>query len=61
MTSFSHLGVSKNYVKALKELGINTPTEIQAKVLPVLYQKQQDLIGLAETGTGKTAAYGCPY
>ncbi|WP_417213466.1 DEAD/DEAH box helicase [Bizionia sp.] len=60
MTSFSDLGIRKEYIKALKELHIEKPTEIQAQVIPVLLQKQTDLIGLAQTGTGKTAAYGLP-
>ncbi|MBP92534.1 MAG: DEAD/DEAH box helicase [Flavobacteriaceae bacterium] len=60
MTSFSDLGVRKEYLKALKELHIEKPTEIQAQVIPVLLQKRTDLIGLAQTGTGKTAAYGLP-
>ncbi|TYB76316.1 DEAD/DEAH box helicase [Bizionia myxarmorum] len=60
MTSFSDLGIRKDYIKALKELNIVTPTEIQAQAIPVLLQKGTDLIGLAQTGTGKTAAYGLP-
>ncbi|WP_282042601.1 DEAD/DEAH box helicase [Winogradskyella flava] len=60
MTTFSELGVSQPYIKALKELNIINPTEIQEAVLPVLLDSKTDLIGLAQTGTGKTAAFGLP-
>ena len=60
MTTFATLGIGKAYVKGLKELGIVTPTKIQEEVIPVLLQKKTDLIGLAQTGTGKTAAFGLP-
>lgn len=60
MTSFSDLGIRKEFIKALKELHIETPTAIQAQAIPVLLKTGTDLIGLAQTGTGKTAAYGLP-
>ncbi len=60
MASFKDLGVHSDYIKALKELGIKTPTEIQEKTIPVLLKSKTDFIGLAQTGTGKTAAYGIP-
>jgi ATP-dependent RNA helicase DeaD len=60
MTSFSQLGIHKNYIKGLKELNIVKPTEIQETVIPVLLKSKTDLIGLAQTGTGKTAAFGLP-
>lgn len=60
MATFSELGVSKAYVKALKELNIVKPTEIQSAVIPTLLKTKTDLIGLAQTGTGKTAAFGLP-
>ncbi len=60
MSTFLTLGISKDYMKALKELGINTPTEIQESVIPILLKSKTDLIGLAQTGTGKTAAFGLP-
>lgn len=60
MASFSRLGVKENYIKGLVELGIKTPTDIQEKVIPVLLKSKTDLIGLAQTGTGKTAAFGLP-
>ena len=60
MTSFLDLGIHKNYIKSLKELGIKTPTEIQQQAIPILLESKTDFIGLAQTGTGKTAAYGLP-
>ena len=60
MINFSELGVSKNYIKALRELNIESPTIIQQKTLPILLDKKTDFIGLAQTGTGKTAAFGLP-
>ncbi|MGY0392501.1 DEAD/DEAH box helicase [Bizionia sp. KMM 8389] len=60
MSTFSDLGIRKEYIKALKELQIVTPTEIQSQVIPVLLKSKTDLIGLAQTGTGKTAAFGLP-
>ena len=60
MATFTELGVDKSYLIALKELGINIPTEIQEKTIPVLLENQTDFIGLAQTGTGKTAAFGLP-
>ena len=60
MATFSALGIRKEYIEALKELGIKTPTEIQEKSIPVLLNSKTDFIGLAQTGTGKTAAFGLP-
>ncbi len=60
MTTFKDLGINKNYIKSLKELYIKTPTEIQEKAIPVLLQSKTDFIGLSQTGTGKTAAFGLP-
>ncbi len=60
MTTFTELGVRKEYIKALKELGITTPTEVQEATIPFLLENSSDFIGLAQTGTGKTAAYGLP-
>jgi ATP-dependent RNA helicase DeaD len=60
MTTFSELGIHKSYIKALKELNIVNPTEIQQTVIPILLESKTDLIGLAQTGTGKTAAFGLP-
>ncbi|MFK7807604.1 MAG: DEAD/DEAH box helicase [Saprospiraceae bacterium] len=60
MTTFPDLGINKAYTKALNEINIVNPTEIQKAVIPVLLEEQTDLIGLAQTGTGKTAAFGLP-
>lgn len=60
MTSFNDLGLNSHLVKALAENNITQPTEIQEKAIPVLIKNEQDFIGLAQTGTGKTAAFGLP-
>jgi ATP-dependent RNA helicase DeaD len=60
LTTFSDLGVSNTFLKALEELNIYNPTEIQIKTIPFLIEKGTDFIGQAQTGTGKTAAFGLP-
>jgi len=60
MPTFLELGIHKDFVKGLKELGIKEPTEIQEAAIPILLESNTDFIGLAQTGTGKTAAYGLP-
>ena len=60
MNNFEELGIHKSFVQGLKELNIVTPTQIQSEVIPVLLKKSTDLVGQAQTGTGKTAAYGLP-
>ena len=61
MTKFSELGLSDSILKALPELGIDNPTHIQAQSIPLLtQQRHRDFLGLAQTGTGKTAAFGLP-
>lgn len=60
MDSFKQLGVGESYVKALTELKIHKPSEIQQKAIPYLLQNTGDLIGQAPTGTGKTIAFGLP-
>ena len=60
MSSFIELGIDKGYLKGLQELGIIVPTEIQIKTIPCLLESRTDFIGLAQTGTGKTAAFGIP-
>jgi len=57
---FSSLGVSAPILKALNELNIVEPTEIQQKTIPLLLNEIHDVVGLAKTGTGKTAAFGLP-
>ena len=60
MSTFSSLGIHNDYIKAIKELGISDTSEIQEKTIPVLLKSATDFIGLAQTGTGKTAAFGLP-
>ena len=60
MSDFKTLGVKEDLIQGLQELGIITPTEIQQQVIPLLLQGPTDLVGQAQTGTGKTAAYGLP-
>lgn len=60
MLTFNHLGLSKQVLKALSELGFEKPSEIQEQSIPILLEAKHDFIGLAQTGTGKTAAFGLP-
>lgn len=60
MKTFSELGIRNEFIKGIEELGIKVPTEIQELAIPLLLDKQTDLIGQAQTGTGKTAAFGLP-
>jgi len=60
LKSFVELGVSPELVKGLNELNIINPTEIQSKVIPILLEEGGDIVAQAQTGTGKTAAYGLP-
>lgn len=60
LENFEALGIHKDLIKGLNELNIITPTDIQAEVIPVLLNTVTDLVGQAQTGTGKTAAYGLP-
>lgn len=57
---FLDLGISEIILKGLHDLNIEIPTEIQAKSIPVILNEKHDFIGLAKTGTGKTAAFGLP-
>ncbi|MCB0402211.1 MAG: DEAD/DEAH box helicase [Flavobacteriales bacterium] len=58
--TFEELGLSKSILKAVKEIGFEQPSEIQEKSIPVLLDNERDYVGLAQTGTGKTAAFGLP-
>ncbi|MBN9297643.1 MAG: DEAD/DEAH box helicase [Filimonas sp.] len=60
MTTFEELGLNASLVQATSELGFVNPTAIQEKAIPVLLSGTKDFIGLAQTGTGKTAAFGLP-
>ena len=57
---FQRLGLASNLLASLDELGFAEPTTIQQKAIPFILNESQDLIGLAQTGTGKTAAFGLP-
>ena len=57
---FSELGISTALLQSLSELNLVVPTAIQEQVIPLLLANQTDLVGLAKTGTGKTAAFGLP-
>lgn len=60
MQSFLNLGLDEDLLKAVQQMGFETPSEIQSKVIPQLLEKETDLVALAQTGTGKTAAFGFP-
>jgi ATP-dependent RNA helicase DeaD len=60
MITFEALGLEERLMKAITEKGFSVPTPIQEKSIPVLLSGTKDLIGLAQTGTGKTAAFGLP-
>jgi len=58
--SFLNFSLKSELLKSIKDLGFNSPTPIQSKVIPHLMSSDQDLIASAQTGTGKTAAFGLP-
>ena len=60
MKNFSDLGVEQSLLNAIQELGFETPTPIQEQTIPVFLENGRDILGLAQTGTGKTAAFGLP-
>ena len=60
MANFKDIGVNKELLKSIREMGFETPTPIQKESIPYLLTSHQDLISLAQTGTGKTAAFGLP-
>jgi ATP-dependent RNA helicase DeaD len=60
MTLFNEMGLSPEIQKSVEELGFEQPTPIQEKTIPYLLEGKQDLVALAQTGTGKTAAFGLP-
>ncbi|MCK5730530.1 MAG: DEAD/DEAH box helicase [Draconibacterium sp.] len=60
MTLFKEMGLSTEIQSAVEELGFEQPTPIQEKVIPFLLENEQDMVALAQTGTGKTAAFGLP-
>ena len=60
MKKFQELGINNLLLKSIKNLGFDTPTEVQNKVIPILLKNESDIVTLAQTGTGKTAAFGFP-
>lgn len=60
MGSFSSLGIRWPFIKGLNDLKIIEPTEIQEQVIPSILGKEVDIVGQAQTGTGKTDAFGLP-
>ncbi len=60
MSKFKEIGVAKDLCKGINEMGFINPTEVQEQSIPFLLLENRDLISLAQTGTGKTAAFGLP-
>ena len=60
MTQFSEIGINDDILQGLAALGFDTPTPVQEQIIPALLAKRTDLVGLAQTGTGKTAAFAIP-
>ncbi len=59
-TTFSELGLSSHSLKAIEKKGFNKPTAIQAMTIPLMLRNETNIIAQAQTGTGKTAAFGLP-
>ena len=60
MNLFEQLGLDEPILKAISDMGFETPSEIQQKAIPTLLANGADMVALAQTGTGKTAAFGFP-
>ncbi len=60
MNAFQKLGLDADLLKAIEDMGFETPSEVQEKSIPILLEQETDLVSLAQTGTGKTAAFGFP-
>lgn len=60
MTTFQSLGLEDQFLQAITDLGFETPSEVQQKTIPLLLAEDTDMVSLAQTGTGKTAAFGFP-
>ena len=60
MIQFNEMGLNPELLETVSELGFETPTPIQEKIIPHLLNSKRDLTGIAQTGTGKTAAFGLP-
>lgn len=60
MNKFEQLGLNESLLRAINDMGFETPSEVQEKAIPILLQQDTDIVALAQTGTGKTAAFGFP-
>ena len=60
MNNFKNLGIEQKLIESISELGFENPTPVQEKAIPLVLNDRSDLIALAQTGTGKTAAFGLP-
>lgn len=60
MSTFQSLGLEEQFLQAIADMGFETPSEVQEKTIPILLEQETDLVSLAQTGTGKTAAFGFP-
>ena len=60
MNTFQDLGLNEDLLQAITDMGFTKPSEVQDKAIPILLEKESDLVALAQTGTGKTAAFGFP-
>jgi len=60
MTKFEELGLQDSLLRAIQDMGFETPSEVQEKAIPLLLNEETDIVALAQTGTGKTAAFGFP-
>ncbi|OEK08734.1 ATP-dependent RNA helicase [Flavivirga aquatica] len=60
MSTFQELGLNDDLLQAITDLGFIKPSEVQEKAIPILLESETDLVALAQTGTGKTAAFGFP-
>ncbi|HAT65969.1 MAG TPA: ATP-dependent RNA helicase, partial [Flavobacteriaceae bacterium] len=60
MSTFQSLGLEEQFLQAIADLGFETPSEVQEKTIPILLESETDMVSLAQTGTGKTAAFGFP-
>ena len=60
MNTFTELGLNEDLLAAVTDMGFETPSEVQQQAIPILLKKESDLVALAQTGTGKTAAFGFP-
>lgn len=60
MSTFKELGLKQELLEAVEQLGFEIPTKVQEEAIPIILESQRDLVALAQTGTGKTGAFGLP-